>query len=348
MWSAGPASEMTTLPGKRDHRVCRERLACGTVIDGRYRLERALGDGAFGDVYAAERLRDGAMVAIKVLQQSGDAAGLARFREEAALLREARHPHVVGISDSCIADREHAYLVMELLNGPSLADRLREGPMAIPEVLKLARDALCAIHAFSSRGIVHLDLKPANMMLHRTKAGRPLWKVIDFGIAIRSGGTERATTCDVVVGTPRYMAPEQLRGGPIDVRTDLYALGALLYEAITGEPCHAHGHSVVDLIAATLHDDVLPICEMRPDCPRELEQLILCALAKDAGERPRSARQMLAHVEALIAQHCPTRWSLASLFKWFIGPTRTRLRSRAEPPASTSGFVATARQARLV
>lgn len=305
-------SDSLTIPasGSRRCAVRRPRLGEGSVVAGRYALARLIGEGAFGEVYAGTRLSDGAAVAIKVVQ-CPDAAQIAHLHEEARLLRRAQHANVVRALECCAAD-DAACLVMEQLTGPNLAERLERGPLAIREVLELARDALCAIDAFSSRGVLHRDLKPGNLVRHQVGRER-VWKVIDFGVATQTSGRE-ASPSETVVGTPRYMAPEQLCGKAIDVRADLFAVGALLYEAIVGECCYGRD-SLADVIAATLHDEVPRIRERRPDCPPELEQLVLRALRKDPRERPQSVREMLREIEGLRSRRARWRWPLSALWR---------------------------------
>ena len=233
-----------------------------------YRLVRELGRGGMGEVWLAEHVAIASRVAIKLIAADDDDHARDRFLREAKAAASVRHPGIVAVSDFGTLEHGGAYLVMELLEGESLAQRLARGPLGEPATLELAlqvADALAAAHA---AGIVHRDLKPANVFLVRDIAvrGGTRARLLDFGIAkpTLSHGDISLTASDAIIGTPMYMAPEQCasRFGPVDARSDLYALGIVIYEMIAGKPPFA-GPTLGDLIEQQVH--VEPVGSSRVD-----------------------------------------------------------------------------------
>jgi hypothetical protein len=215
----------------------------GRTIHGTYHLEAPLGQGAMGAVYRARHLPTGAPCALKLLHVSRFAStdAVARFEREATLVRRLRHPSLVEMLDFGRADHGVPYVVMELLVGETLEQRLaRQGVVAWPEVLRIADGVGGALAMAHASGLVHRDVKPANIMLADGQHGsRPV--LIDFGLAKRMDGAEtsggaRVTSTGVAVGTPLYMSPEQARGEELDARSDLYGLAVVVYEMIAGVP----------------------------------------------------------------------------------------------------------------
>ena len=259
---------------------------------GIYHLHECIGAGGMGEVYRARDTRLGRDVALKVLPHAftADADRLARFEREARALAAMNHPNIAtihGIEDS---DGVRA-LVMELVDGSTLAERLARGPLPLPEALAVARQILDALDAAHEKGIIHRDLKPANVKV--TSSG--LVKLLDFGLAktVRDESpgqaatiTSGATREGLIVGTAAYMSPEQTRGQPVDKRTDIWAFGCVLYEMLAGRPAFARG-TVSDTIAAVL--------EREPDWPAlpagspAVSRLIRHCLAKDTRLRLRDA-----------------------------------------------------------
>jgi len=218
------------------------RLEPGAML-GSYRIEALIGTGGMGEVYRARDLRLGRDVAIKVLSELflQDSERRTRLEHEARLLAALNHPRIAAIYDLEQVEGAPA-LVLELIEGPSLADRLAEGPLPIREALVLARQVVEALEAAHQKGIVHRDLKPANIKLARDGA-----KVLDFGLAKVASPTAPGLTHarlarldrtreGAIVGTAGYMSPEQARGQPVDRRTDIWALGCVVYEMLTGRP----------------------------------------------------------------------------------------------------------------
>lgn len=220
----------------------RERAATGQLegmmVAGLYRIGQRMGSGAAGVIYQAQRVSDGTPVALKLLRAAAAHESVAadRLRREAEALRLAWHPNIVEILDQGHLPDGTSYIVMELLTGDSLADRIRiRGKLEPGDVRSIALqicDALVAVHA---AGIVHRDLKPSNLILVKAPDGDRV-KLIDFGIARVEWEETRITNMGAPLGTPGYMSPEQESGGEIDARSDLFAVGALLYECLVGEP----------------------------------------------------------------------------------------------------------------
>jgi serine/threonine-protein kinase len=209
----------------------------GTVIAGEYRIKERMGAGASGVIYEAERIRDGLPVALKLLRVAAAHEAIAsdRLRREAEALGLAWHPNVVEVIDHGHLPDGTAFLVMELLRGESLAVRLRKGPLTPEQLMPIAVQVCDAIGAVHAAGIVHRDLKPANIFITPIDGGERV-KLLDFGIARVEWEETRITNMGAPLGTPGYMSPEQEAGGTIDARSDVFALGAVLYECLVGEP----------------------------------------------------------------------------------------------------------------
>jgi len=240
--SRAQSSRVHVLERSLELKEERERVAAGqlegTMIAGLYRIGQRMGSGAAGVIYQAQRVSDGLPVAIKLLRAAAahETVAADRLRRESEALRLAWHPNIVEILDQGHLPDGTSYLVMELLMGESLAARIRnrgklEPREAVPIGLQIC-DALVAVHA---AGIVHRDLKPSNLILVKAPDGERV-KVIDFGIARVEWEETRITNIGAPLGTPGYMSPEQENGGQIDARSDLFAVGAVLYECLVGEP----------------------------------------------------------------------------------------------------------------
>jgi serine/threonine protein kinase len=249
----------------------------GHALDGRYELHAVLGEGAFGRVYRGLDRRLGRAVAVKVIKPwwAEDSEWVERFQREARLLARVSDPGVVQIYDIGHAD-EGPYYVAELVEGESLAERLLRGPLAAAEARAVGEQLCRALASAHAQGVVHCDVKPANVLL--TPAGAV--KVGDFGVARLAEGTSQALTA-TVAGTPRYMSPEQARGRPTTSATDVYSAGVVLYEMLAGEPPFVNG-SAVELGLRHLQDEP-PALEAR--VPRALREVVERALAKDPAER---------------------------------------------------------------
>ena len=255
---------------------------------GPYRIVEPLDAGAMGEVYRARDMRLGREVAVKVLPAdlSGDSARVARLEYEARLLAALNHPHIATIHGLEIADGVHA-LVMELIEGPTLADRLCSGPLPVTEALELARQIAEALEAAHEKGIIHCDLKPANVKL--TAAGTV--KVLDFGLAKatapdlhpQSKAPADATREGVIAGTPAYMSPEQARGEKADKRSDVWAFGCLLYEMLTAHSPFGRA-TLTETLAAVLEREP-SWTTLQPTVPDNIKRLLRRCLEKDPRRR---------------------------------------------------------------
>lgn len=276
-------------------------LPPGTILAGRFRLDRLLGIGGMGVVYRATDLQLGVPVAIKLLRsEMADKPGaFERFRQELLLSRQVSSPHVVRIHD--IAQHEGRWLIsMDLVEGEPLDKVLdREGRMPVERALAIARQVALGLAAAHARDVVHRDLKPSNVLL--TPEGKAY--VSDFGIA-RSLGTRGMTVTGTVVGTPDYLSPEQARAEPVDARSDLYTLGLVLYEMLTGEPAYSGG-TQSEAITQRLVGPPPPIRKRRADVPAWVERLLDRLLRSNPAHRPRDAEAV---VKAIDARHVARDW----------------------------------------
>jgi Serine/threonine protein kinase len=271
-------------------------LAAGTRL-GPYEIVSSLGAGGMGEVYRARDTRLERTVAIKVLPShlSSSAEGRQRFEREAKTISQLSHPHICALYDVGNQDGVE-FLVMEYLEGETLAARLARGPLPLEQMLRYGIEIADALDKAHRQGIVHRDLKPGNVML--TKSGV---KLLDFGLAkamappsnagaLSSLPTrEKELTADgTILGTVQYMAPEQLEGKPADARTDIFALGAVLYEMTTGKKAFS-GATQASLISTILRDDPQPLSQVQPMSPPALDRVVKTCLAKDPEERWQSA-----------------------------------------------------------
>jgi serine/threonine-protein kinase len=298
---AGGAEPSVTSPlGRRpealllDPAMVTQAFSPGSLFGDRFRIERLLGVGGMGSVYAATDLSSDARVALKVMKKASaltDEAG-ERFRREAEILGAADHPGIVGIHGFGQAPDGTAWLAMELLVGETLRERIgREGgmsPAALVPILAAAADALTRAHA---RGVVHRDLKPDHLFLP-ADASTPV-KILDFGLS-RTMGSKKLTKTGTVLGTPRYMSPEQIASAHAsDGQSDVYALGVIIYEALTGQsPFVASDHG--QLLGAILQGRIEPLEKVRPDLPPALGRVLARAMERDQGARFKTPNEFAA------------------------------------------------------
>jgi serine/threonine protein kinase len=272
----------------------------GTILDGRYQVLERVAEGAMGVVYRAERVKLGRIVAIKVLHEvlPNEMSARKRFEIEARAMAKLEHPHCASVLDVGIHD-DRPYVVMDFVQGQDLQELIANGPVPIPRATEIVRQVLSGLAHAHEHGIIHRDVKPANIVLSQKTGLGDHVKILDFGLA-RLHDTGQNLTTGIVVGTPAYMAPEQIRGLRFDHRVDLYACGVLLFELLTG---HKPFHSK--------RDDPLEVCKMHltDPIPRlsaklagvdfgELEAVVARALAKDSGDRYASAQEYAAALDA--------------------------------------------------
>jgi predicted Zn-dependent protease len=297
-----------------DARPARARAALEAALVGRYAIVRELGRGGMGVVYLARDLRHGREVALKVLRPDLAAdVGVERFLAEIRVTAGLRHPNVLPLFDSGAAG-DVLYYVVPYVEGGTLRDRLvRDGSLPLGDALAAARDVAAALAHAHARGVVHRDVKPENVLLDDGRA-----VLGDFGIAkALAGFAEAPATAARVprtlpgVGTPAYMAPEQAEGtGPVDHRADLYALGAVTWELLTGEaPARAAPPATG---GATPTSRALVLAQRRPEVPSALAALVARLLARDPGERPRDAAEVLRALEALVTTRAWRRTTRAA------------------------------------
>jgi len=269
------------------------KLEPGTRL-GPYRIVAPLGEGGMGEVYRARDTRLERDVAIKKLRGEAANVNRERFWREARSAAAVAHPNVCPIFDVGEEGGE-PWIAMELLRGESLEERLRRGPLAVEPALRLAREILSALSLMHGLGIIHRDLKPSNVFL--TEHGS---KLLDFGLALPSNdltkGEVQLTHSGTLVGTPRYMAPEQWRGQPATAGTDLFALGAILYETIAGRPAFA-GETPIQVYEAIVHDD--PPALVGGPSVQALDLVLQRSMAKRPAERFGSAVEMADALDAL-------------------------------------------------
>jgi serine/threonine protein kinase/tetratricopeptide (TPR) repeat protein len=279
-----------------------EALFVGAVIAETYRVTHLLGRGGTGAVWAADHLRlPGRHVAVKVLLAPGVASGeaLARFRREAEIASRLGHPHIVQVLDFHTLSTGEPYIVLELLHGETLAERLRSGPLSLGEALAVARQVGSALQAAHWAGVVHRDLKPDNIFLCaiRDETPGPNVKVLDFGISKIHGSQSVATLDAVLIGTPQYMAPEQAlgRNTAIDARTDGFALGAIVYEMLSGVPAFG-GSSLAEVVYKVVHTQPQSLAQLRPGLPVDVLSAVDRSLQKDPALRPRDVSAFVAEL----------------------------------------------------
>jgi serine/threonine-protein kinase len=267
----------------------------GEIIDGRYRVARLLGTGGMGAVYEAEHIEIGKKVALKVLHPrfSRQADLVARFRREARAASKVGHPNIVDVTDSGTTEAGDVYFVMERLDGLDLGEVLRQERRVAPDRTMAIGTQICrALQAAHAAGIIHRDLKPENIFLVSRDGNADFVKVLDFGIAkseptTASAAPRRLTTPGIAMGTPEYMAPEQAAGKAVDGRVDIYSVGAILYEMLTGEPPHA-GANVMDILAKKATELPAPIRPRNPGVPELLEQVVMSCLEREPERRPQT------------------------------------------------------------
>lgn len=280
----------------------------GAEVGGRFTVVAKIGEGGMGAVYRARQKNMDRDVAIKVLldDMSQNATVLRRFSLEALAVSKLKHPNTIQIFDFGETETGQLYIAMEFLDGEALADALkRHGALAARRALSITIQVAKSLREAHSKGIVHRDLKPDNIFLTRVGDERDFVKVLDFGVAKLREGDERQgtlTKAGAVFGTPRYMSPEQgMSAGSVDARSDLYAIGVILYEMLTGRaPFDAD--TALGILVQHVQEEVPPMLSMRPDLviPPEVELFTRRLLQKDPQDRPQTAEALIREAEGLL------------------------------------------------
>ncbi|MBJ72966.1 MAG: serine/threonine protein kinase [Sandaracinus sp.] len=301
----------------------------GQTIDGRYLVEKVLGEGGMGLVYKAKHVVLQKPLALKVLRPdvSKDEEIITRFRQEAQSASAIGNQHIIDISDFGTLGDGSTYFVMEFLEGVDLPGAIEAGPFIQPARAVYIVKQLCqALGAAHDAGIVHRDLKPDNIYLIRRGGDENFVKVLDFGIAKVGGSSSKLTRAGQVFGTPHYMSPEQCAGSGVDHRTDVYALGIILYEMCTGVvPFDAD--NLMGILTKHLYEEPIPPRQRNPKLPEELELVILKAITKQADQRYQSMQEFFEDLERLEA-------GVGTVAR---ETTRSVLLEPEEEPASTGG-----------
>jgi len=283
----------------------------GAVIRGKYRILGKLGQGGMATVYKALHMGFDEVCALKVIhpELASDLSFVKRFGQEAALTRKLQHPNAVRVEDIDQADDGRPFMVMEFIEGESLKEVIqRQAPLPVPHVCRIAKQAAGALEAAHQLGIVHRDIKPGNILLTRSSRGgeeEEVAKVLDFGIAkmkeahFAAGGTTLTRT-GTSIGTPAYMSPEQAMGttsASLDGRADLYSLGVVMYEMLTGD-LPIKGESEVQILIGQINAAPQPIRTLRPELPDGIDAIVMRCLEKDPARRPASGAALIALIDA--------------------------------------------------
>ena len=308
-------------------------LSSGTRIEDRYEIINPLGSGGMGQVYRARRIRLGDDVALKVMQATPGAPAEARerFLRESRACAQLHHPNIVGLLDFGFDSSDQPYMVMELLSGPSLREEIDlEAPMQPSRVVAILEGVASALQLAHDRGITHRDLKPANIVAHRYESGERVYKVIDFGLAAMkaTGDQTRLTNPNFFLGTLAYAAPEQMRGDDITPLTDIYSLGVIAYEMLTGRrPFDTSDQGT--LITKKLTENPASVTTLRSGLPKAIDDAVMTALGIEPGDRWASVTAFVEALQLAVGQSAavvgvPVETGLLSRYELsgLIGPGR--------------------------
>lgn len=272
-----------------------EPVGPGSVLGDTYRVEEPLGRGGMGEVFAARHLRTGRRYAVKTILAGprADEAAFRRFEREATAASALGHPGIVQVHDFNVTGNGTFYLVMDLLEGETLEKRLTQGPLPWPDAQRIALELCSALATAHDHGLIHRDIKPSNVFLARSRGAPERSVLVDFGLVkpLHESGS-LLTSTGAVVGTPMYMSPEQARGEPLDIRSDLYSLAAVIFETVTGAPPFLD--RTLAAVYARLLGEPAPRASQvaKRRVPRGLDDVLARALAKDRAQRPPDARAL--------------------------------------------------------
>jgi serine/threonine-protein kinase len=276
--------------------VTRRPETVGLLIDDRYKLLRLMGEGGMGRVYEAEHVGIGKQVAVKILHATFSHVDdlVARFRQEARIATQIGDAHIVDVTDSGMTEDGRFFFVMEYLDGIELDAAIRGGPLELGRALHITRQIADALGVAHDQGVIHRDLKPENILLVEREGDPDFVKVLDFGIA-KTMDADRSqrklTQPGLAMGTPEYVAPEQALALTTDARSDIYSLGAILYELVTGaQPYRADTYTQVLVLKSTTEPQ--PPRELRDDLPLEVQEIILKAMARQPDDRHQTMAEM--------------------------------------------------------
>ena len=315
----------------------------GRVIDGRYRVEKGIGEGGMGIVYLTTHAVLGKRMALKVLrgEMAKDAEVVQRFMQEAQSATSIGHPNIIDISDFGRLPDGSVYFVMEFLDGESLSHMIsRGGSIPTATAIHIVRQIAGALEAAHARGIVHRDLKPDNIYLVKQGNEANFVKVLDFGIAKVGGANSKLTRTGMIFGTPHYMSPEQAAGQSVDNRTDIYALGVIMYEMFTGKKPF-DGDTFMGILSKHMFEQPIPPSQVKGAGLGALEDVILKALTKKAEDRYQSMADLVRDLD-LIATGGVIQIGTsdiappANLADALEPPSRTEMRLGSTPSVATS------------
>jgi serine/threonine protein kinase len=312
--------------GDDEHSAFLRSRAClvGTMLGQRYRIDSLLGLGGWSAVYKGADLTLGRSVAVKILHSHLIvSSSVHRFRREAEVVSKLVHPNLTVIHDFGLTDDQQPYMVMELVVGNSVADLLDQGKQfAVEEAVNVVAQIADALQMVHDVGLVHRDIKPSNIMLTVGNDSHGCPKLLDFGLVKVVEGAAQRTATGETVGTPAYMSPEQCKGDKLDARSDVYSLGCVLYEMITGKMAF-DGANAFECMHKHFVDLVEPMSKCRPDLriDRAVEDVVACAMALEPGDRFASMRQFKEALQAVLSGD--TRSSKHNLIK----PARKRFRN---------------------
>ena len=285
-------------------------MRVGHVVADRFQLEELAGAGGMGSVYRAREIHSGKQVALKLLHGAGPVSDAERFAREARVLADLHHPGIVRYVAHGFTREGEPYLAMEWLEGETLSHRLSHGRLALDESVALARRVAEALGAIHAHGIVHRDIKPQNLVLPGGEVDRV--KLVDFGIARRKIETRPVTRTNAFVGTPAYTAPEQARGSSeVSARADVFSLGCVLFECLTGQPPFVGG-DLMAVLVKILFDEAPHVSELCADVSPALGDLVARMLDKDPSGRPADGAALAAELTALDGLRSPAPSSLTT------------------------------------